>query len=214
MSGILDGLSSMFSMPKAMSIADVYKLKGWADDRVLSDLDKLQLKDLTKGAGLFGLDSDQWGTIGDFGNLLGTGYDLYSSIWGDKSDLFNQQMKLMKQQYDMNEWLKGNYDQYSQNLGQGLAAAFGGSVPTTQSVTTSDPFTAASTVTQDTVLSPTVNTATPTTNNLASLAANAYGLGSQNRFMAPQSTQPRTATPTNPSGAQVQPRAQVNKSTN
>ena len=72
--------------------------------------------DLTKG----GLQD-----IGMGANILGTGYDLYSNLFGDKHDMFKTQMSALKQNMANIAQDRANHQTYVNNIGGGFNSAFG-----------------------------------------------------------------------------------------
>ena len=63
--------------------------------------------------------------IGMGANLLGTGYDLYSNLFGDKHDMFKTQMGALKQNMANIAQDRANHQTYVKNIGGGFNSAFG-----------------------------------------------------------------------------------------
>jgi hypothetical protein len=63
--------------------------------------------------------------IGMGANLLGTGYDLYSNLLGDKHDMFKTQMGALKQNMANIAQDRANHQTYVNNIGGGFNSAFG-----------------------------------------------------------------------------------------
>ena len=63
--------------------------------------------------------------IGIGANLLGTGYDLYSNLLGDKHDMFKTQMGALKQNMANIAQDRANHQTYVKNIGGGFNSAFG-----------------------------------------------------------------------------------------
>ena len=63
--------------------------------------------------------------IGMGANILGTGYDLYSNLFGDKHDMFKTQMSALKQNMANIAQDRANHQTYVNNIGGGFNSAFG-----------------------------------------------------------------------------------------
>lgn len=74
--------------------------------------------------GLFGVSHGTWDDVGKVAGLAGSTYNLYDSIWGNKADLYKEQIGNLRDQRKYNKELMANKRQYSKNIGSGLANAF------------------------------------------------------------------------------------------
>ena len=63
--------------------------------------------------------------LGVTANLLGTTYDLYSNLLGDKHDMFKTQMSALKQNMANIAQDRANHQTYVNNIGGGFNSAFG-----------------------------------------------------------------------------------------
>lgn len=79
--------------------------------------------------GLFGVTQGTWGNLGQAAGLAGTAYGLYDSIWGNKADLFKEQLGMLKEQRAANQEMLGNKRKFNEtwaNSSNGLAARVAG----------------------------------------------------------------------------------------
>lgn len=68
------------------------------------------------------------GGLKDFGmgvDILGTGYDLYSNLFGDKKDMYKTQMSAMKQNMANIAEDRANRRAFQSNIGSGFNQAIG-----------------------------------------------------------------------------------------
>lgn len=75
--------------------------------------------------GLFGVTQGTWGNLGQAAGLAGTAYGLYDSIWGNKADLFKEQLGMLKEQRAANQEMLTNKRKFNEtwaNSSNGLAA--------------------------------------------------------------------------------------------
>ena len=82
------------------------------------------LTDYNNQSGLFGLSNGTWSNMGQAAGLAGTGFQLYDSLFGNKSKLFKEQMGMLKDQRANNNRLIANNEKFKSNIGSGLASAF------------------------------------------------------------------------------------------
>lgn len=76
--------------------------------------------------GLFGLTNNTWGNLGQMAGLAGSGYNLYSNLFGDNKKLFNEQMGMLKEQRAANQEMLANKRKFNDtwsNASNGLAAS-------------------------------------------------------------------------------------------
>lgn len=108
--GLLDSYNKTFNAPttglSGNSYTDYMNQKAFGGLGV--DLTKGGLQDIGMGA-----------------NLLGTGYDLYSNLFGDKHDMFKTQMGALKQNMANIAQDRANHQTYVNNIGGGFNSAFG-----------------------------------------------------------------------------------------
>lgn len=74
--------------------------------------------------GLFGVSHGTWDDMGKAAGIAGSAYNLYDNIWGNKADLYKEQIGNLRDQRAYNKELMANKRKYSQNIGSGLANAF------------------------------------------------------------------------------------------
>ena len=82
------------------------------------------LIDYNNQSGLFGISNGTWDNMGQFAGLAGTGFQLYDSLFGDKSKLYKEQIGMLKDQRANNNRLIANKEKFKSNIGSGLASAF------------------------------------------------------------------------------------------
>ena len=75
--------------------------------------------------GIGGLTKGGLQDIGMGANLLGTGYDLYSNLFGDKHDMYKTQMGALEQNMANIAQDRANHQTYVNNIGGGFNSAFG-----------------------------------------------------------------------------------------
>lgn len=74
--------------------------------------------------GLFGLTNGTWNNIGQIAGLAGAGYNLYDNLFGNKAQLFKEQIGSLRDQRKHNNQLIADRKQFTSNIGSGLAGAF------------------------------------------------------------------------------------------
>ena len=82
------------------------------------------LTDYNNQSGLFGLSNGTWNNVGQIAGLAGAGFQLYDSLFGDKSKLYKEQIGMLKDQRANNNRLIANNEKFKSNIGSGLANAF------------------------------------------------------------------------------------------
>lgn len=75
--------------------------------------------------GLFGLTNGYWNNIGQASGLAGTAYNLYDSILGNKAQMFDTQMKAMKQNMANVKEDRAAHKTFQNNIGSGFNSAMG-----------------------------------------------------------------------------------------
>jgi hypothetical protein len=75
--------------------------------------------------GLFGLTNGYWNNIGQASGLAGTAYNLYDSILGNKAQMFDTQMKAMKQNMANVKEDRVAHKTFQNNIGSGFNSAMG-----------------------------------------------------------------------------------------
>jgi len=105
------------SQRKAMGLDAVNNpISGYNSTGILPDwMSGDNLKDLNTTMGMAGTG------IQAIGGLAG----LYSNLWGDKADLFDEQIGMLRDQRKYNQDMIKNREEFKQNIGSGLASAFG-----------------------------------------------------------------------------------------
>ena len=74
--------------------------------------------------GLFGMSNGMWNNVGQMAGVAGVGYELYDNLFGNKADLFKEQIGSLKDQRANNKQLIADRKQFKGNIGSGLANAF------------------------------------------------------------------------------------------
>lgn len=80
--------------------------------------------DYNNAEGLFGVSNGMWNNLGQVAGLAGAGYNLYDNLFGNKADLFKEQLGSLKDQRKNNNQLIADRKQFKGNIGSGLANAF------------------------------------------------------------------------------------------
>ena len=80
--------------------------------------------DYNNAEGLFGFTNGTWNNLGQMAGLAGAGYNLYDNLFGNKADLFKEQIGSLKDQRAHNKQLIADRKQFKSNIGSGLANAF------------------------------------------------------------------------------------------
>ena len=80
--------------------------------------------DYANSAGLGGLTQGQWNNAGQAVGLAGSAYNIYDSLWGNKADLYKEQIGNLRDQRDYNRQAIANQKQFKSNIGAGFSSAF------------------------------------------------------------------------------------------
>lgn len=80
--------------------------------------------DYANSAGLGGLTQGQWNNAGQAAGLAGSMYNMYDSMFGNKADLYKQQIGNLKDQRAYNAQTIANQKQFKSNIGSGFSGAF------------------------------------------------------------------------------------------
>ena len=80
--------------------------------------------DYNNAEGLFGFTNGTWNNLGQVAGLAGAGYNLYDNLFGNKAELFKEQIGSLKDQRANNKQLIADRKQFKSNMGSGLANAF------------------------------------------------------------------------------------------
>ena len=80
--------------------------------------------DYNNAEGLFGVSNGMWNNLGQVAGLAGAGYNLYDNLFGNKAELFKEQIGSLKDQRAHNKQLIADRKQFKSNMGSGLANAF------------------------------------------------------------------------------------------
>ena len=81
--------------------------------------------DYANSAGLGGLTQGQWNNAGQAAGLAGGMYNMYDSMFGNKADLYKQQIGNLKDQRAYNAQAIADKKQFKSNIGSGFSGAFG-----------------------------------------------------------------------------------------
>ena len=80
--------------------------------------------DYANSAGLGGLTQGQWNNAGQAAGLAGSTYNMYDSLFGNKADLYKQQIGNLKDQRAYNAQTIANQKKFKENVGSGFSGAF------------------------------------------------------------------------------------------
>ena len=82
--------------------------------------------DYANSAGLGGITQGQWNNAGQAAGLAGGVYNMYDSLFGNKADLYKQQIGNLKDQRAYNAQAIADKKQFKSNIGSGFSNAFSG----------------------------------------------------------------------------------------
>lgn len=100
--------------------------QGMPYQSVTNPASKSPLAEYMNEKGLFGVSHGTWDDAGKVAGIAGSAYNLYDNIWGNKADLYKEQIGNLRDQRAHNKELMANKRKYNKNIGSGLAAAFQG----------------------------------------------------------------------------------------
>lgn len=80
--------------------------------------------DYANSAGLGGLTQGTWNNLGQGVGLAGGMYNMYDSLFGNKADLYKQQIGNLKDQRAYNAQTIANQKKFKENIGSGFSGAF------------------------------------------------------------------------------------------
>ena len=80
--------------------------------------------DYANSAGLGGLTQGTWNNLGQGAGLAGGMYNMYDSLFGNKADLYKQQIGNLKDQRAYNAQAIADKKQFKSNIGSGFSGAF------------------------------------------------------------------------------------------
>ena len=80
--------------------------------------------DYNNAEGLFGLTNGTWNNLGQVAGLAGAGYNLYDNLFGNKAELFKEQIGSLKDQRAHNNQLIADRKQFKSNIGSGFSGSF------------------------------------------------------------------------------------------
>ena len=80
--------------------------------------------DYANSAGLGGLTQGTWNNLGQGAGLAGSMYNMYDSMFGNKADLYKQQIGNLKDQRAYNAQTSANQKQFKSKIGSGCSGAF------------------------------------------------------------------------------------------
>ena len=80
--------------------------------------------DYANSAGLGGLTQGQWNNLGQAAGLAGGMYNMYDSLFGNKADLYKEQIGNLKDQRAYNAQTIANQKKFKENIGSGFSGAF------------------------------------------------------------------------------------------
>ena len=80
--------------------------------------------DYNNAEGLFGFTNGTWNNLGQMAGIAGAGYNLYDNLFGNKAELFKEQIGSLKDQRAHNNQLIADRKQFKSNIGSGLSGSF------------------------------------------------------------------------------------------
>ena len=80
--------------------------------------------DYANSPGLGGFTQGQWNNAGQAAGLAGGMYNMYDSLFGNKADLYKQQIGNLKDQRAYNAQTIANQKKFKENIGSGFSGAF------------------------------------------------------------------------------------------
>ena len=80
--------------------------------------------DYANSAGLGGLKQGTWNNLGQAAGLAGGMYNMYDSMFGNKADLYKEQIGNLKDQRAYNAQAIADKKQFKSNVGSGFSGAF------------------------------------------------------------------------------------------
>ena len=80
--------------------------------------------DYANSAGLGGLTQGTWNNLGQGAGLAGGVFNMYDSMFGNKADLYKQQIGNLKDQRAYNAQAIADKKQFKSNIGSGFSGAF------------------------------------------------------------------------------------------
>ena len=80
--------------------------------------------DYAGSEGLGGLTQGTWNNLGQAAGLAGGMYNMYDSLFGNKADLYKQQIGNLKDQRAYNAQTIANQKKFKENIGSGFSGAF------------------------------------------------------------------------------------------
>ena len=120
--GITPEIYSGYSDDVKLAIGDSYRNVGLGSINPSSTGN--QLLDYSNEEGLFGLTNGTWNGLGQMAGLAGAGYNIYDGLFGNKADLYKEQIGSLKDQRAHNNQLIADRKQFKSNIGSGLSGAF------------------------------------------------------------------------------------------
>ena len=80
--------------------------------------------DYANSAGLGGLTQGTWNNLGQAAGLAGGMYNMYDGLFGNKADLYKEQIGNLKDQRAYNAQTIANQKKFKENIGSGFSGAF------------------------------------------------------------------------------------------
>ena len=80
--------------------------------------------DHSNAEGMFGLTNGTWNNLGQMAGLAGAGYNIYDGLFGNKAQLYKEQIGSLKDQRAHNNQLIADRKQFKNNIGSGLSGSF------------------------------------------------------------------------------------------
>ena len=82
------------------------------------------LLEVNNTTGLFGLTNGYWNNMGQAAGLAGSVYNMYDSMFGNKADLYKEEIGNLKDRRAYNAQTIANQKKFKENIGSGFSGAF------------------------------------------------------------------------------------------
>ena len=120
--GITPEIYSSYDDNVKLAIGDSYRNVGLGNISP-SSTGNLTL-DHSNAEGMFGLTNGAWNNLGQISGLAGAGYNIYDGLFGNKAQLYKEQIGSLKDQRAHNNQLIADRKQFKSNIGSGLSGSF------------------------------------------------------------------------------------------
>ena len=121
--GITPEIYSGYDDNVKLAIGDSYRNVGLGSIKPSGSTGNLTL-DHSNTEGMFGLTNGTWNNLGQMAGLAGAGYNIYDGLFGNKAQLYKEQIGSLKDQRAHNNQLIADRKQFKSNIGSGLSGSF------------------------------------------------------------------------------------------